>query len=171
MTQKDRKTTVILGTGLIVLGIVMAFGLWGLLPVLGLSAAGVYLYTERRRTGRIGAAVQSGLWLIGLAVLFLVQFVMPGIIILAGLSLLARGRETELDAWLVRLLAKLGVQVPGIQLARVTSTTPVTSVQSVPTIAAQPPAQPPVPPPSATPTTPPTVPPDERATTGETIRL
>lgn len=148
--------------------------MWGLLPVLGLSAAGAYLYTERRRAGRIGAAVQSGLWLIGLAVLFLIEFVTPGIIILAGLSLLARGREAELDARLVRLLAKLGVQVPGIQLARATSTAPVAPVQSVPTIAAQSPAQPPVPTPPATPATPatpPTVQPDERATTGETIRL
>ncbi len=165
--QTNRKTTVIIGMSLIVLGIVMAFGLWGLLPVLVLSVAGVYLYTERRRVGRIGAAVQSGLWLIGLAVLFLIEFVMPGIIILAGLSLLARGRETELDAQLVRLLAKLGVQVPGTQLAH---TTPTAPVQSVPTIA----AQPPVPTPPATPVAPapqPTVQPDERATTGETIRL
>ncbi|NJL04595.1 MAG: hypothetical protein HC911_06735 [Chloroflexaceae bacterium] len=169
--QMDRKTTVIIGTSLIVLGMVMAFGLWGLLPVLGLSAAGAYLYTERRRVGRIGAAVQSGLWLIGLAVLFLIEFVMPGIIILAGLSLLARGREAELDAQLVRLLAKLGVQVPGIQMA---SAAPVAPVQSVPTLAAQPPAQPPVPTPPAPPVAPappPTVQPDERATTGETIRL
>lgn len=169
--QMDRKTTVIIGTSLIVLGIVMAFGLWGLLPVFGLSAAGAYLYTERRRVGRIEAAVQSGLWLIGLAVLFLIEFVMPGIIILAGISLLARGREAELDAQLVRLLAKLGVQVPGTQLAH---TTPTAPVQSVPTLVAQPPVQPPVPTPPTTPVAPaprPTVQPDERATTGETIRL
>lgn len=58
--QMDRKTTVIIGTSLIVIGIVMAFGLWGLLPVLGLSAAGAYLYTERRRAGGLAQLCRAG---------------------------------------------------------------------------------------------------------------
>jgi hypothetical protein len=101
-----------LGIGLIVLGIFVALNLWGLLPVLILGGLGSYVYTERRKQGRIPAAVQSGLWLVGLATLVALQFVFPGVLILAGASLLIRGREYDVDSRVVDFLGKMGVNVP-----------------------------------------------------------
>ncbi len=96
MKLHDRRTRY-LGIALIVLGLFAVFRLWWLLPTMLLATAGGYIYLQRRRMGRIPEAVQSGLWLIGLAVLFLVDFLFPGILILAGASLLVRGHEAELD--------------------------------------------------------------------------
>ncbi len=152
----NQQQTLVLGTSLIVLGVVMALNLWALLPVLVLGGAGAYLYRERRRSGRTGAAVQSGIWLIGLALLFLIDFVLPGIIILAGLSLLARGHEAAIDARVVGLLARLGVRLPGAAVASTTA-------------AAPPPTPPAIPATPAAPASPASS--DENATTGETIRL
>lgn len=161
----NQQQTLVIGTSLIVLGIVMALNLWALLPVLVLGGAGAYLYRERRRIGRTGAAVQSGIWLIGLALLFLIDFVVPGIIILAGLSLLARGREAAIDARVVSLLARFGVHLPGATTAPPAQPTPPAA--ATPAIAA-PPAQPIAAEPAAQPAQPAT---SESAATGETIRL
>ncbi len=91
------KRSQYLGIALIVLGLFAVLRLWWLLPTALLAIAGGYFYRQRRQMGRIPEAVQSGLWLVGLAVLFLVDFLFPGILILAGASLLVRGHEAELD--------------------------------------------------------------------------
>ncbi|NJK81655.1 MAG: hypothetical protein HC893_11230 [Chloroflexaceae bacterium] len=154
LKNMDRQKATLIGIGLIVLGVVIALDLWALLPVLVLGTLGGYLYRQRRIEGRIGAAVQSGLWLIGLAFLFLIDFVLPGLLILAGTSLVVRGREPEIDRRVTALLARVGVQLSTTQY---TSNALAVPVQPAPQAAApQPQAE---------------VKQDEPANTGETVRL
>ncbi len=118
LKNTDQKTLRLLGIGLIVLGVVFALNLWSLLPVLVLGSVGAYVYTMRRKEARVVAAVQSGLWLMGLALLFLVDFVFPGILLLAGASLLLRGREPQVDQFVTGILARIGVRFPAISSAQ-----------------------------------------------------
>jgi len=62
-----------------------------------LIAGGVAAYIQRRAL-RTSEAVQVGLWGVGLGLLLLVDFLFPGILFLAGVSLLIRGREVGIDA-------------------------------------------------------------------------
>jgi hypothetical protein len=101
-----------LGIALIVLGVFAALQLWFLLPVVILGSVGAYVYMERRREGRVVAAVQSALWLMGMALLFLVDFIFPGVLILAGVSLLLRGNEPGVDVRVSGLLSRFGVHLP-----------------------------------------------------------
>lgn len=111
MEHMKQKRTRYLGLGLVILGIMAVLGLWNLVPVVLLGAVGAYIYMERRREGRIGAAVQSALWLVGVALLLAVHFVVPGILLLAGASLLLRGREQQVDQRLSALLARFGIDL------------------------------------------------------------
>jgi predicted membrane-bound mannosyltransferase len=112
MKNMDTKKMRYLGIALIALGVFAALNMWSLLPVLILGGAGAYVYTERRKEGRFVAGVQGGLWLVGLAVLLLIDFVFPGVLLLAGASLLLRGHEYQADRKVSRLLARLGVRLP-----------------------------------------------------------
>jgi hypothetical protein len=112
MQLGDQKKLTIAGIGLIVLGVITILGLWWAVPVLLLGSVGGYVYVERRKEGRIVAAVQSGLWLVGLALLLLFDIMFPGILLLAGASLLLRGREPQADQQVVRLLARMRVHLP-----------------------------------------------------------
>jgi hypothetical protein len=86
--------------------------MWGLIPALVLGGLGAYVYTERRRQGRIEAGVQSGLWLLGVALLLVIRFFFPGILILAGASLLMRGREHVVNRKVEEFLDKMGIKLP-----------------------------------------------------------
>jgi hypothetical protein len=72
-----------------------------------LVAAGVIAYQQRRLAGRPNEAVQAGLWCIGMAVLFLIGFVWPGVLFLAGASLLIRGREDAVEAGVQRAVTQM----------------------------------------------------------------
>lgn len=144
----DYKQARYLGIGLIILGVFAALKLWGLLLPIILGTAGGYMYMQRRQMGRIGEAVQGGLWLFGLALAFLIHFVFPGVLLLAGASLLIRGREPEVDQ---RVQSFLG------QVKTRANTMRQPSAQNVPV---------------HHPTPDPTLPTeDDDASTGKTIRL
>lgn len=100
-----------LGIALVVVGILAVLRLWWMLPVAILAGIGVYLYIERRKQGRVAAAVQSGLWLVGLALLLLLHLIFPGIFLLAGGSLLLRGREHTADQRVSGWLGRIGIHV------------------------------------------------------------
>lgn len=102
----NKQQSIALGIALIVLGLVWWLDLWWLIWPGALAVAGVLAYRQRRRMGRPVEAVQAGLWCIGLALLFLVGFVWPGLLFLAGVSVLIRGREAEIDAALQATLAQ-----------------------------------------------------------------
>jgi len=116
----DQKQARYLGIALIVLGAIAVLKFWGLVLPLTLGGLGGFLYMQRRQMGRIGEAVQFGLWLIGSALLLLVNFFVPGVLLLGGASLLLRGRESEVDRkvqyYLGRIQARLSNrQQPGAQ--------------------------------------------------------
>jgi hypothetical protein len=93
----DNRRSVVVGIGLILLGFIWWLNLWWLLPPGALIAGGVAAYIQRRAL-RTSEAVQVGLWGVGLGLLLLVDFLFPGILFLAGVSLLIRGREDRIDA-------------------------------------------------------------------------
>jgi len=92
----NKRQPAAIGLFLIALGLVMWLHLWWLVAPAALAVGGVLAYRERRRLGRPVEAVQAGLWCFGLALLFLTHFWF-GVIFLAGLSLLLRGRELQVD--------------------------------------------------------------------------
>jgi 4-amino-4-deoxy-L-arabinose transferase-like glycosyltransferase len=104
MNINDKRQQVVLGAFLIGLGLVWWLNLWWLLVPAAVGAAGVAAYVQRRAMGRVVEAVQGGLWGLGLALLLLLGFVWPGLLFLAGASILARGREHELDGRVQLLL-------------------------------------------------------------------
>jgi hypothetical protein len=140
----NQKQTRIAGIALIALGVVAIFNLWWAIPSVLLAAGGVAIYRRQRSLGRTGEAVQGALWGVGLALLLLINFVFPGVLLLGGASLLLRGRELEADQRVQHML------------------TNITSRRSVaqPQAPAQPVAQPRV-----------TIVNGEQPTTGETVRL
>ncbi|HWQ14744.1 MAG TPA: hypothetical protein VNL77_18240 [Roseiflexaceae bacterium] len=131
----DKRQSTIVGAFLIVLGLVWWLNLWWLLWPGALAAAGVAAYVQRRGMGRTVEAVQGGLWGVGLALLFLAGFVWPGVLFLAGASILLRGREHQLDDRVQRVLGRARRQ-PGMAVQPVPT-------QQVPIATYQPPAEPP----------------------------
>ncbi len=139
LTQQQMRY---LGIALIALGIFAALRLWWALPVLILGGVGSYLFMERRKEGRIAAAVQSGLWLLGMAVLFLFGFInIPAILLLAGASLLIRGREHEVEQRVTSILARFGVHLPPVAHMPQAAITPVHPVAPAAPEAPEAPAQ------------------------------
>jgi len=102
----NKQSTVAAGVILIGLGIVVLFNLWSLIFPAALLVGGVVAYQQRRRMGHLNEAVQVGMWGVGLALLFLVHFFWPGVLFLAGASVLARGREGQIDAYAQRLITQ-----------------------------------------------------------------
>jgi hypothetical protein len=100
----DRRQQVIAGVFLISLGLLWWLNMWWLLWPGALAVAGVAAYVQRRAMGRTVEAVQGGLWGLGLAALFLLHFVWPGLLFLAGASILLRGREEQADTRVQRAL-------------------------------------------------------------------
>jgi hypothetical protein len=89
--------TITLGVTLIGLGLLWWLNLWWLLLPGVLAIGGVAAYVQRRAGGRTIEAVQALVWGLGLSLLFLFEFVWPGVLLLAGASLLLRGREFQAD--------------------------------------------------------------------------
>lgn len=142
----ENRRSAAIGIGLIVLGVIWWLNLWWLLLPGALIAGGVAAYIQRRAT-RPSEAVQAGLWGVGLGLLVLIDFLFPGVLFLAGISILARGRETDIDGQVRRF-------VGGLRRPRSTTHPPETTSVPItvhPGVAPHPPA--------------------DRAATGETTRL
>jgi len=118
MNINDKRQQLVLGGFLIGLGLVWWLNLWWLLVPAAVGAAGVAAYVQRRAMGRVVEAVQGGLWGVGLALLLLLGFVWPGLLFLAGASILARGREQEVDRRVQSLLGRLRRPNTALQPAR-----------------------------------------------------
>jgi len=104
----NKQPSVALGAFLIALGVVWWLNLWSLLLPAALLIGGAVAYQQRRSLGRTIEAVQVGLWGVGLALLFLLHFLWPGVLFLAGASILLRGRESQADSYVQNALAQLG---------------------------------------------------------------
>jgi hypothetical protein len=104
MNPNNRQTAMV-GVGLIVLGVVWWLNLWWLVGPGALAAAGVLAYRRRRSLGRPVEAVQAALWCFGLSLILLTGFWF-GVIFLAGLSLLLRGRELQADAAIQQVVSQ-----------------------------------------------------------------
>lgn len=133
-----QQNSVVVGAVLIGLGIVWWLNLWWLIWPGVLFVAGAMAYTQRRRLGRTVEAVQAGLWLFGLGLLFLLHFVFPGILLLAGASILLRGREYQADDQVQALLSGLrssrGASRNPLPGQQVPYTTPETNVTDTPRV-------------------------------------
>jgi hypothetical protein len=106
-----------IGISLLVIGLVAVLNLWWLLPVVALSAVGVYIYRRQRAIGRTNEAVQALLWGVGLGVLSMIGF-FPWVLLLGGVSLLLRGNEQQVDTRLSASLNQMGSRVRGRIAAR-----------------------------------------------------
>ena len=146
----NKQPSIAAGVFLIGLGLVWWLNLWSLLLPGVLLVGGVVAYSQRRSMGRTLEAVQVGMWGVGLALLFLLHFVWPGVLFLAGASILSRGRDSQIDAAVQQLAGRVRGRV-----AR--RTTPVQQVPVVPIYPAPVQPQQPVA--------------QERSATGETTRL
>jgi hypothetical protein len=102
----NKQPTAALGVFLIALGLVWWLNLWSLLLPAALVIGGLVAYQQRRQLGRTIEAVQVGMWGVGLGLLFLLGFVWPGILFLAGASVLMRGREDRVDAYVQQAVAQ-----------------------------------------------------------------
>lgn len=101
----NKQQTAVIGAFLIAIGLVMWLNLWWLVAPGALVAGGVLAYRQRRQLGRPVEAVQALLWCFGLAVIFLSGFWL-GVLFLAGLSLLLRGRELQVDTMIQQALSQ-----------------------------------------------------------------
>ncbi|MFV9503319.1 MAG: hypothetical protein AB4911_02005 [Oscillochloridaceae bacterium umkhey_bin13] len=95
------------GLALIVLGVMVIFNLWWMLPAALMATGGVVIYRRQRALGRTGEAVQGALWGLGLALLLVLDFVFPGVLLLGGASLLLRGREAAAEARVFGVIGSL----------------------------------------------------------------
>lgn len=100
----NRQQNVVVGAFLIGLALVWWLHLGWLVWPGVLAAAGVVAYNQRRKAGRVTEAVQAGLWLLGLSLVFLLHVVFPGIVLLIGASILIRGREQQVDDQIQQLV-------------------------------------------------------------------
>jgi hypothetical protein len=149
----NKQPSAALGAFLIGLGVVWWLNLWSLLLPAALLIGGAVAYQQRRRMGRTVEGVQVGLWGIGLALLFMLHFIWPGVLFLAGASVLVRGRETNVDAYVQNALSQARRRPAAIR----------TPTQHVPITTSQPaPLSPPQPQPSVS---------ERKMNTGETTRL
>jgi hypothetical protein len=104
----NKRQSTMLGASLIAVGLVWWLHLgWLILPGI-LAVGGFMAYQQRRQMGRVAEAVQIGLWGVGLALLFLLHFSLAGILLLAGASILLRGREDQADGYVQNAIAQFG---------------------------------------------------------------
>jgi hypothetical protein len=92
--------------------------------------------------GRTVEAVQVGMWGVGLALLFMLGFVWPGVLFLAGASVLMRGREDRVDAYVQEAIARVRRQRPAArslpsQRVEISTGQPQPSVPATPQPAAR----------------------------------
>ncbi len=105
LNQNQTRTA---GIALIALGIVAIFNLWWLIPSALLAVGGLAIYRRQKALGRDGEAVQAALWGVGLALLMLADFLIPGVLLLGGVSLLMRGKEAEVEQRALRVAGRIG---------------------------------------------------------------
>ena len=131
LNQKQARNA---GIVLIVLGLVAIFDLWWMIPAALLATGGVVIYRRQKALGRNGEAVQAALWGLGLAVLMLIDFIMPGVLLLGGASLLMRGREAEVEARALKVVGRIGRRrtpaMPAPQAPAATPPQPITIVEA-----------------------------------------
>src|SRR5262245_31584295 len=132
----NKQPSVALGAFLIGLGIVWWLHLWALLLPAALLIGGAVAYQQRRNMGRTIEAVQVGLWGVGLALLFMLHFLWPGVLFLAGASVLMRGRETNVDAYVQNAIAQVRRR-PSAARPTPTQHVPITSSQPAPLYSTQ----------------------------------
>lgn len=121
------RQQVVVGSVLIGVGLVWWLHLgWLVLPA-ALVAAGVYAYLRQRSQGQTAQAVQAGLWLCGMGLLFLVHLVFPGVLLLAGASILMRGREHAVDDQVQGLIAMVKAPRVASAPARPAQHVPITA--------------------------------------------
>ena len=150
----NKQPSVAAGVFLIGLGVVWWLHLWALLLPAALLVGGVVAYQQRRRMGRTVEAVQVGLWGVGLALLFMLHFIWPGVLFLAGASILVRGRETNVDAYVQNAISQARRR-PTAARPTTTQHVPITTSQPAP----------------LSPTQPQPVANEHKSNTGETTRL
>jgi hypothetical protein len=114
----------------------------------------VVAYQQRRHMGRTVEAVQVGLWGVGLALLFMLHFIWPGVLFLAGASILMRGRETNVDTYVQNAISQARRR-PAAARPTTTQHVPITTSQPAP----------------LSPTQPQPVANERKSNTGETTRL
>ncbi|HJZ47627.1 MAG TPA: hypothetical protein VKE41_10700 [Roseiflexaceae bacterium] len=134
----NKQPSIALGAFLIALGLIWWLNLWSLLLPGALLVGGVIAYQQRRRMGRTVEGVQVGLWGVGLALLFMLHFVWPGVLFLAGASVLMRGRETNVDAYVQNALAQARSRRPANSRPTPTQHVEITTTQPAPLPTVQP---------------------------------
>ena len=150
----NKQPSVAAGVFLIGLGVVWWLHLWALLLPAALLVGGAVAYQQRRRMGRTVEAVQVGLWGVGLALLFMLHFIWPGVLFLAGASILMRGRETNVDTYVQNAISQARRR-PAAARPTTTQHVPITTSQPAP----------------LSPTQPQPVANERKSNTGETTRL
>ena len=128
----NKQSTVTAGVILIGLGVVVLFNLWSLIFPAALLVGGAAGYQQRRRMGRLNEAVQVGMWGVGLALLFLLHFFWPGVLFLAGASVLARGREDRIDAYVQRAITQFAQRARPAARPTPTQNVPITTTYPQP---------------------------------------
>jgi hypothetical protein len=108
--NNNKRQTVVMGAFLITLGVVWWLNLWWLLLPAAMVVAGTVGYLQRRSAGRNDEAIQAALWGIGMGLLFLTSFVWPGILFIAGASILLRGREAQVETSVRHALTRIRPQ-------------------------------------------------------------
>jgi|GEM_PF-761177 len=127
--NSNKQQSMMLGGFLIALGLVWWMNLWWvLLPGL-LIAGGIIGYRQRRSLGRPIEAVQAGLWCFGLALLFLIGGIWLGVLLLAGVSILIRGRELQVDDRIQAMFAQARSRRRVASQPVTTQQVPITTVQ------------------------------------------
>ena len=119
-------TNRLLGIAAIVIGLLVAVRMLWLLPPLLLIGGGLVFYRYQKVLGRTDRALQGALWGVGLGIGLLTSLLFPAVFVLAGASLLLRGREAQIDAQLRgwwKVLA-IGRQAKAIAAAVTRSETP-----------------------------------------------
>jgi hypothetical protein len=86
------------GIAAIVVGVLVAFKMLWLVPPLLLIAGGAVYYRYQKILGRTDRAVYAALWGVGLGVALLIGAFFPALLVLAGATILLRGREAQIDA-------------------------------------------------------------------------
>jgi hypothetical protein len=127
--NNTNRQTVVMGVFLIALGVVWWLNLWSLLLPAAMIVAGVAGYLQRRSAGRKDEAIQAALWGIGMGLLFLTSFVWPGVLFIAGASILLRGREAQVEASVRHAITRVRPNRASRSAERVpVETTPVTII-------------------------------------------
>ena len=93
-------STRVLGIAAIVVGVLVALRMLWLVPPMLLIGGGVVYYRYQKILGRTDRAVYGALWGVGLGLAMLLGVLFPALFVLAGATMLLRGREARVDGLL-----------------------------------------------------------------------